>query len=246
MTNQYDGDHNKEPKDFLKRAGYAQELSTIDPLPYFPNIVRQVRGPTNAMVLTYLEMIHPAPQDENEAILDRAVTIDCDQACQDIQVSRRTLHVALRCLGAWYLTEDLRGRAERAGRVFINTDHSLNGVIKCYSVVGSKDFLAAHNRIAIKRNLPHLNALFDRAGMPYLQCPVVSTLSATSRNVAKSGICATGRCASALAQMMPRWGDRRADRWDRWRRENGKKSRNPGRMRDAKKSVGSSDEAASD
>ena len=48
-----------------------------------------------------------------------------------------------------------------------------------------------------------------------------------------------------LRTALPNWSDRRADRWERWRRENGKKSQNPGRMRGAKKSVSSTDAPAS-
>lgn len=246
MTNQRGRPLTKEPEGFLQRAGYVQEASAIDPLPYFPNIVRQVRGPTNAMVLTYLEMIYPAPQDANGAILDRAVTIDCDQACQDIQVSRRTLHVALRCLGSWFLTEDARGLAERAGRAFINSDHSFQSSIKPFSVVGAKAYGLDHLTLSIKRNFQRLNAIFSRAGLDFLQYPTFSTSSPVFPIAANDDVCASGRCASVLARIMPAWGDRRAERWDRWRRETGKKSSNPGRMRDAKKSVSSLDVSASD
>jgi hypothetical protein len=243
MDNQHHIDGLQEDTKMLPRVGYSLEPSTIDPLPYFPNIVRQVRGPTNAMVLTYLEMIHPCPQDANGAILDRPVTVDCDQACQDIQISRRTLHVALRCLGAWFLTEDQRQRAERVARAFINENHSLHGTVKFYSIVGPKEFFAAGIRLSIKRNQPHLQTLFRRAGLICLSTPIVSEPSVGLHDWQDASICASSRSLpSLLAEVMPAWGDRRAERWDRWRRANGKKSANPGRMRDAKKSVRSLDD----
>src|ERR1700721_572085 len=241
MTDKGDITRIQEPKDFLQRCGYKQEVSTIDPPPPFPNLVRQVRGPTNAMVLTYIEMIYPCPQDANGAVLDRAVTIDCDQACRDIQVSRRTLHVALRCLGAWYLTEGDLGRAERAGRAFINADHSLHGPVKIYSIVGSKCFSQPHSILSVKRNWPRLNAIFASTKLAFLQYPFVSTPFGANHVPMNDDTGATSRCASILARVMPDWGDRRAERWDRWGGGSGKKTRNPGRMRDTKKLMSSCD-----
>ena len=43
--------------------------STIEPLPYFPNLKSQLRGVTASLVLTYLEIHHPAPRDSNGTIL---------------------------------------------------------------------------------------------------------------------------------------------------------------------------------
>ena len=223
-------------------------MPDLDPLPYFPAFAKQLRGPTNAMVLTYLEMCHPAPQDPNGAILDRPVTIDCDAACERLQISRRTLHVALRCLGAWFLTEDARGRAERVARAFINADHSRYGMVKFYSVVGSRHFFDPGRQLSIKRNFPHFNALFQRSGLAPQLSDVYSAVSCDSPNPPFNEIGASSCSARSLPELlrkaMPAWGDRRAERWERWRRETGKKSSNPGRMRgvdDRRKIIGSLD-----
>lgn len=226
---------------------YVKPLSSIDPLPFFPNLARQLRGPTNAIVLTYLEMLHPAPQDSNGEPTNDPVTIDCDQACEDLQISRRTLHIAFHCLCNWFSTEDARGRAERAGRAFINSDHDRYGSVKAYSVVGPKGW---HPRqtVFIKRNLPRLYSIFRDAELSQLcLLSIESTLTSESPN---SPILTASRLIrslpSLLAGLMPDWGDRRAERWDRWRRENGKKSNNPGRMRGSKIGVTSTDVDVSD
>jgi hypothetical protein len=234
----------------LRQAEYVIGTSSIDPLPYFPGLARALRGPTNAMVLTYLEMLHPAPQDANGDPTNEPVTIDCDQACEDIQVSRRTLHVALRCLSTWFLTEHMRSRAERAGRAFINEFHSLYPNIKAYSVVGPKVSSQPHVRLSLKRNVPRLNALFQIAGVAFLQSPSALTLSINIPAPVIIGVSAYRSpvlsLPSLLQSIMPDWGDRRRERWDRWRRENGRKPTNLSRMRDGKIGVGSLDLSVGD
>ena len=217
--------------------------STIDPLPYFPDLAKTLHGPTLALVLTYLEFHHPTPAGAaglNSSLSSAPITLDCDQACADLGISRRTLHIALSCLGCWWSTEEARSRAARAGREFLNLAHSLppkgHDPVKIYSVTGSKAW-QTHRSLAVRRNYSKLASILAQARI----------IPDQSHLVANGDTCAPSSTVSylphILAKLMPNWGDRRAERWDRWRRENGKKSRNPGRMR---KSVRSPDVPASD
>jgi hypothetical protein len=103
--------------------------------------------------------------------------------------------------------------------------------------VGSKHFSQAHSIIHVKRNWTRLNAIFVRAGLSFLQYPPASSSFSAIRVPTNVSTGAQALGVSVLSRVMPNWGDRRAERWDRWRRENGKKTRNPGRMRGVKKSV---------
>jgi hypothetical protein len=222
----------------FRPSEYIDEESTIDPLPLFPGIVRQLRGPTNAMVLTYLEMVHPAPQDSNGAYLTLPVTIDCDCAARDLQISRRTLHIALHCLATWFLTEERRGRAERAGRAFINESHSQQGTIKPYSIVGPSVIRLPHIVLKIKRNWPRINAIFHTAGLDDLQYQRFSSDLSANPLTTEMAIYAPSLSLPAILQrVMPNWGDRRVERWDRWRRLEGREPTNLRRMRQATSSL---------
>ena len=218
-------------------------MPAIEPLPYCPSLAKTLHGPTLALVLTYLEIHHPAqqePKSGNSALKDAPLIIDCDIVCDALGVSRRTLHIAFSCLGCWWSTEDDRGRAARAGREFLNPKHSLgpsgHDPVKIYSVTGSKAW-QTHRSLAVRRNYSKLASILAQARI----------IPDQSHLVANGDTCAPSSTVSylphILAKLMPNWGDRRAERWDRWRRENGKKSRNPGRMR---KSVRSPDVPASD
>jgi hypothetical protein len=145
--------------------------STIGPLPYFPNLKGQLYGVTASLVLTYLEIHHPAPRDSNGTILTTPVTLNLDAVAGDLQVSRRTLLVTLSVLCAWWPTEEARSRATRAGREFINADHSQYGRIKFYSATGSKTWRPG-TIIRVRRNFAYLTRLLQDAGIATLAVPV--------------------------------------------------------------------------
>jgi hypothetical protein len=219
-------------------AEYAKCLSSIDPLPFFPNLARRLRGPTNAVVLTYLEILHPTPQDPNGDYLNVPVGLDCDSAAEDLQISRRTLHIAFHCLASWFKEESERVRAERAGRAFINPAHSVNGQIKFYSIVGPSGWNPGQS-VSIKRNHQALQAAFS--ALHPLCFPVIETVPTQqdqSRILPLSRICASRRSlCDVLREVMPNWGDRRVERWDRWRRLEGREPTNLRRMRQATSSL---------
>ena len=220
-------------------------MPSTDPIPYHAQLAKTLHGPTLALVLTYLEIHHPIPQDPTDGpqtLRNAPVTIDCDLVCADLGISRRTLHIALNCLGCWWKTEVDRVRGARAGREFLNPDHAGppkgHDPVKIYSVTGSRAY-AFPRTLTIRRNPSKLASTLQSSGISRLDCPCLpfEAIGATGQSVCTS--------PEMLQSVLPNWGDRRADRWERWRRENGKKSQNPGRMRGAKKSVSSTDAPAS-
>lgn len=220
-------------------------MDVIDPLPYYAGLAKVLHGPTLALVLTYLEFEHPSPQDPSEDHLgrpDEPVILDCDIASTALGVSRRTLHISLSCLGRCWGTEEGRVQAARVGREFINTAHSSkpNGydTVKPYSFTGPRSYSGPQS-LTMRRNYPKLDSILTLAGILPPTSPIIENVD----------FCRSVRCLlglpTILAENLPDWGDRRSERWDRWRRENGKKSQNPGRMRGAKIVVSSVDEDAS-
>src|ERR1035438_8887077 len=102
-------------------------MDANEPLPYYSGLAKVLHGPTLALVLTYLEFHHPAQQDAPDGLQSLAtapVIIDCDVVSQALGISRRTLHIALSCLGRCWGTEEERVRAARVGREFFNPAHS--------------------------------------------------------------------------------------------------------------------------
>jgi hypothetical protein len=221
-------------------------MDANEPIPYYAGLAKVLHGPTLALVLTYLEWYHPAPQDSPDGhpgIENAPVTIDCDQVSAALGVSRRTLHIALSCLGACRSSEEARVRAARVGREFLNTAHSLkpsgHDPVKCYSFTGPRSY-SRPQILAMRRNHGKLASVLAKAGIIPEQFPIPSNVdsSTSSRSVRSLPLILKG--------VLPNWRDRRSDRWDRWRRENGKKSRNPGRMRGAKIVVSSTGVDGSD
>jgi len=225
-------------------------MDANDPIPYYAGLAKVLHGPTLALVLTYLEWHHPAPQDSPDGISgpeNGPVIIDCDEVCAALGVSRRTLHIALVCLGCWWGTEGERGRAARVGREFLNPAHSLkpqgHDPIKCYSFTGFKAYTLLHREVAMRRNFAKLESVLTIAGIiPASNTPIPCNQY--------DGLCVSSHSVHSLPDILrsvlPNWGDRRAERWERWRRENGRKSSNPGRMRGSKIVVSSMDEDVSD
>jgi hypothetical protein len=147
--------------------------SRLPPLPYHPNLKRELQSVTAALVLTYLEIHHPAPRDPNDAILNTPVTLDLDAVATDLGVSRRTLCVSLSVLCAWWPEEEARSRGARAGREFLNPNHTRYGRIKPYSATGSKTWRPG-TIIRLRRNFGQLKHLLQKAGIATLSVPVAS------------------------------------------------------------------------
>ena len=163
--------------------------SAIEPLPYFPNLKGQLRGVTASLVLTYLEIHHPAPRDPNRAILTTPVTLNLDAVAADLQVSRRTLLVTLSVLCVWWPTEEGRCRAARASREFLNPDHIRYGPWKFYSATGSKTWRPG-TIIQLRRNFAYLTWLLRQAGIATLAVPA-TTIAFPVPAMAESGVSAS-------------------------------------------------------
>jgi hypothetical protein len=54
---------------------YPALPSGLQPLPFYPNLKRELRSVTGALVLTYLEIYHPPSQDASGALLSAPVTL---------------------------------------------------------------------------------------------------------------------------------------------------------------------------
>src|ERR1039458_2508270 len=120
MANQYDTRPIGERDTLMRPLNVPMPPSTIEPPPYFPNLHRRIRSVTASLVLTYLEIHHPAPPDPCGGLSRAPVTLDLDAVAADLQVTRRTLLVNLSILGTWWPTELARCSAARAGREFLN------------------------------------------------------------------------------------------------------------------------------
>ena len=193
--------------------------STIEPLPYFPNLHRCIHGGTASLLLTYLEIHHPAPRDTSNQRYQRVtslpVTLNLDAVAADLQVSRRTLCVSLSVLCTWWPTEMARLRAARACREFLNPDHTRYGRWKFYSATGSKTWRPG-TIIQLRRNFASLTNLLRDAGIATLAVPV-PTIAIPVPKLAENGVSASAAYASckkeSLADILLRtsvlWGDRR-------------------------------------
>ena len=167
MANQYgrpmEGERHtpKYPRD------YPALPSGLQPLPYYPNLKRELRSVTGALVLTYLEIYHPPSQDASGAHLCAPVTLHLDQISEDLQISRRTLFTALCVLAARWGSEEACARAARAGREFLNPAHTINGQVKCYSVTGAIGYIP-HTTVQLRRNFPLISFMLQKAGITSL------------------------------------------------------------------------------
>jgi hypothetical protein len=172
--------------------------SAIEPLPYIPTLCGALGGVTVSIVLVYLEIHHSAPEPDPQAragLRNPPIYLDCDQACEDLGVSRRTLHTALDGIGIWWGDEAKRSAASRAGRDFISVNPSFHvrakARIRPYAIVGSR----AYNRtrtLAIHRNYPRIAQVFVQAGVTTLDqlpqsiqfhCANIEDSSASSRSL---------------------------------------------------------------
>lgn len=145
-----------------------------EPVPYHASLCRVLGGVTISIVLVYLEIHHspqelyPAPQPARTGLRMPPVSLDCDQACEDLGVSRRTLHSALDALSVWWKNESQRSGAARSSREFLRTYHSLDGgkldAIRPYSIVGTRKWTSARTLI-IHRNTARIDQIAVAAGL---------------------------------------------------------------------------------
>lgn len=220
--------HDKRPvgeRTTAKRLGGSPvKLSQIEPLPCYPNLKRILRSWTSTLLLTYLEIHHPAQQDPQGALRDSPITLSIDHVCEALQVSSRTLLVTLCVLCSRFRTEDQRMQAARAAREFLNPLHSTNGAIKHYSMTGPSSSRPG-TVVILRRNSRLIARTLQLAGITRIE-PTVAPINIqlveneTRPNplsfVPKSGN--NSRIIDILLKDSVLSGDRRSERYPRLRK----------------------------
>jgi hypothetical protein len=186
--------------------------STIPPVPYYPKLKLALKSVTASILLMYLETHYPAPPAVPGRLSSPPVTIDLDQVAQDLQLSRRTLRLCLSQIGVWMRSEEQRFRAHRAGREFIQPEHTRYGTRKPYSIVG-RNADTPGIRLQLRRYRPCIDFMLKSAGvnLPDYDLPVSTgpdprTIIAT---VAPSALPSNARIAELLERASVLGGDRR-------------------------------------
>jgi hypothetical protein len=202
---------------------YPALPSGLQPLPFYPNLKRELRSVTGALVLTYLEIYHPPLQDASGALLSAPVTLHLDQISEDLQISRRTLFTALCVLAARWRSEEACARAARAGREFLNPAHTINGRTKFYSVTGAIGYLP-HTTVQLRRNFPLISFMLQKAGITslvhqaFIGIDHFKTLDAAANSAPTAHIPAQKESLSEiLSRTSVLAGDRRSTRYPRLR-----------------------------
>ena len=176
----------------------------IEPIPYIPQLCRVLGGVTIAIVFTYLEIHHSPPDVDPDAKTPHAglriapVTLDCDQACADLGVSRRTLNIALEGLSVWWGSEAKRSMASRAGRDFFATSPSFSVLaptsIRPYACVGSRAFQFPRT-IAIHRNPQRIRQILVNSGL-------ISTPQTTNELLPENETAVTSRSTGSASDVL--------------------------------------------
>ena len=203
--------HTKREKHPWKPQGsiMAEGLSTIGPIAYYPNLKLVFHNVTACVVFTYLETHHAAPQDDPRRVSSLPVTVNVDQICRDLQVTRRTLALALFPLCTLYPSEASRWSAARAAREFIQPNHSRLGRFKPYSIV-SANKLAHSHELVLRRNVPLIRTIGQNAGMtqgfPHHLDPSPSSQQTEAQECCKMGVAQAAllRTPESLAEIPAR------------------------------------------
>lgn len=154
-------------KEVIEKSERPKSTLTT-PIPYYPALKIVTGTPLAAILMVYLEVHYPAPQDSSNQRLQRVtslpVTLDSERICADLQVNRRTLVFTLSILSVWFSGEAQRMRAHGASREFIQPEHNTHPKIKPYSVTGSRVFVRPFV-IQLRRNMPRVQALLSAANL---------------------------------------------------------------------------------
>jgi hypothetical protein len=134
------------------------KLSTIPPLPFWPNLKWTLRSHGAALLLIYLEVHFPAPQDAPDA----SVLVDVDRTRLDLRLTSDALYQAMRRIAARWPTLRTLRVARQVGREFF-TRHTLGaGALKPYSYMPVSKL-----QWQLRRNTPRLKSLMRECDMPY-------------------------------------------------------------------------------
>ena len=181
---------------------------------------------TSCLVFTNLEMHHPVPETLGR-LSSLPVTVAVDTICRDLQITRRTLALALFPLCTLYPSEASRWSAARAAREFIQPKHTRLGRFKPFSIV-SANKLAQSHQFVLRRNLPLIRTIGQNAGMtqifPHVLSPTLPLTQADAQECRKMAVAQASllRSPESLAEILLRAsvlsGDRRKVRYPRLRK----------------------------
>lgn len=134
----------------------TSEPSSIPPLPYFPNLRWALANNGAALVLVYLELYFPAPQDPKSL----PPVVSLARLRRDLRMYDRTLRRYLSCIATRYESPAARRAAVMCGREFIRVDRRYGlGAIKCYSLT-----FAGSGLYTLRRNDLRLQSVLQAAG----------------------------------------------------------------------------------
>lgn len=168
-------------------------LSTIEPLPFWPNLKMRLRSHGAALLLIYLEVHFPAP----EGMSDAPVLLDIDRTRHDLVISRWSFGRLVSQIAVGYRSARALRVAQRANREFVTHLTLGAGAFKPYSYVNPDSTIWE-----LRRNIPRLQQLLAECNMPWpiRQSHLCSIDSATSEAFdsfpSDSGVdsgCASGR-----------------------------------------------------
>jgi hypothetical protein len=179
----------------------SDENQDIAILPYHPRLSKTLGGATLALVVTYLEIHHPTPNDTSEAPTGRSnapIFVSCDAMCLALGVNRRTLMIALYNLCTWWRSDQERSAASRSGREFLNPEHTRYGKVKPYSIVGRKSFTLPQS-FHFYRNPPRLYQILTQSALDSIDQP---TLKLANNYTLESATSASEDTARVMATIV--------------------------------------------
>jgi len=133
-------------------------------VPYWPALKQAVGSANAALVVAYLEMRYPSPAPESGRRYGLPVTVDFMRMADELAIDRRTLGLALLCVSTWYGTQIKRVSAVRAGREFVNLQHSRFPRLKLYSIVAAREWKSLR-ALTLRRNWPQLAKTLAECGL---------------------------------------------------------------------------------
>jgi len=137
-------------------SGVKQDTPiTLGVIPYFPKLIDIVPNITSAVLVTYLEMRNPAPQDHPAF----PVTVSAETVCRELRITRRTLALTLYALSRVFQTEEKRHAAARGAREFTLSHCTRYPKTKIYSLVTDYNLFRFHTLI-LRRNTILLREAF--------------------------------------------------------------------------------------
>lgn len=160
LSKQRERNHMIEKRVDVERE--AQEKAAY----YCPRLNLHLKSVIACLLVSYLEIHHPAPEDASGRVSSLPVIIDLDQISRDLHFSRRTLRLNFCQIAVWVRSEAERSRAARAGREFLKPSHTRYGKIKLYSLVG-RNSDSAGIRLQLRRNKPYLDSILEAAGISW-------------------------------------------------------------------------------